>query len=54
MPLDIANPDRIRAIREILKPALYQDRLLAITQARDILLNKENVYAFLDRELDAL
>jgi hypothetical protein len=54
MPLDIALPDRVDAIRAILRAAPYQERLAAITQARDILLNKENVYAFLDRELNAL
>jgi hypothetical protein len=52
LPLDIAGPDRIQTIREILKSAPYQQRLPAIVQARDTLLNRENVYAFLDRELD--
>jgi hypothetical protein len=54
MPFDIMAADRMAAIRAILKAAPWQQRLAAIGQARDILLNKENVYAFLDRELDAL
>jgi hypothetical protein len=54
IPLDITSPDRVAAIRAILKSAPYQQRLEAIALARDTLLNKENVYAFLDRELNAL
>jgi hypothetical protein len=54
MPLDIARPNRIEAIRAILRAAPYKERLVAITQARNVLLNEENVYAFLDRELNAL
>jgi hypothetical protein len=54
MPLDIARPDRIATIRAILSAAPYQERLAAIAQARDLLLRKENLYAFLDRELNAL
>jgi hypothetical protein len=54
IPFDINQPDRIAAIRAILKSAPYQQRLKTIAQARDTLLNKENVYAFLDRELNAL
>jgi len=54
MVLDIAAPDRMEAIGAVLKAAPYQARLAAITQARQTLLNKENVYAFLNRELDAL
>jgi hypothetical protein len=53
-PIDIAKPGRIPAIRAILKDTPYQERLAAIAQARQTLLNRENVYAFLDRELNAL
>lgn len=54
IPLDITASDRIVAIRAILAAAPWQQRLEAIREARDILLNKQNVYAFLDRELNEL
>lgn len=54
LPFDLAARDRIATIRALIKGAPYQQRLAAIGQARDILLNKENVHAFLDRELDEL
>ena len=53
-PFDIARPDRLQNLRAILGSGLYHQRQAAIAQARQSLLNKENVYAFLDRELDAL
>lgn len=39
---------------DILKADSYYDRMSAIGAARLLLLEKENVYAFLDRELDRL
>ena len=54
IPFDIQKPDCIAALRAIVAAAPYQQRLDAIASARHTLLNRENVYAFLDRELNAL
>ena len=50
---DIAAPDRMAALRAILREAPFQERLDAIAQARNTLLNTQNLYTFLDRELNA-
>jgi len=52
--LDIGKPARIQSIRDILEAAPYQQRLGVIAQARETLLNRENIFAFLNRELNAL
>ena len=53
VPFDIALPGRIETIRDILRTAPYRSRLPAVMQARDVLLRQQNLYAFLDRELNA-
>ena len=45
---------RIDAIRAILRNNVFKERLPAIREARERLLRKENLYAFLNRELDTL
>jgi hypothetical protein len=54
LPFDIAGPDRIEKLRQILQNAPYRDHLPAILRARETLLNRQNLYAFLDQELNAL
>jgi hypothetical protein len=53
LPFDIARPDRIEIIRDIVRSSPYRDRLPAIMQARDVLLRQQNLYAFLDREMNS-
>ncbi|MDB5970492.1 MAG: hypothetical protein JWQ90_2942 [Hydrocarboniphaga sp.] len=52
IPINIFEPDCINRIRTVLEADPYNERMAAIEQARGIILNKENLYAFLDRELD--
>jgi hypothetical protein len=52
LPIDIGRTDVIDTIRATLKADPYEDRLPAIQQARRRLLDHENLYAFLDRELN--
>jgi len=54
IPLDIGGSGRIDAIRAILRNNVFEERLPAIREARERLLRKENLYAFLNRELDTL
>lgn len=54
VPIDINSPDVMDRIQETLARDEYQKHLPAITSARETLLNSENLYAFLDRELDSL
>ena len=54
MPLDIASSRRLQAIRDILAADPYPSALEAIREARRLLLNQQNLYAFLNRELDTL
>ncbi len=54
IPIDINKSDCVEGIREILKSAPYEDRLPAVIAARHLLLEKENLYAFLDHELESL
>jgi hypothetical protein len=52
--LDINEPGCIDRVRDILDSRPYEDKLPAIESARSLLLNTQNLYAFLDRELEAL
>ncbi|MBK5276437.1 MAG: hypothetical protein JJE30_15510 [Desulfuromonadales bacterium] len=52
--ININELDCMEHIRDILKADPYNDRIPAIKAARLLLLEKENIYAFLDRELDRL
>jgi hypothetical protein len=54
IPININQSDCIDVVRSILRNDPYEDRLPAITAARRLLLNKENLYAFLDRELESI
>ncbi|MDB6174722.1 MAG: hypothetical protein JWL59_4033 [Chthoniobacteraceae bacterium] len=53
-PFDISRPDALDVLRAILKRDPYESRRKAIAEARHVLLHTENLYAFLDRELEAL
>jgi hypothetical protein len=53
IPIDIRDADVIDRLREILARNEYQRRLAAVAAARRVLLETENLYAFLDRELDS-
>lgn len=52
IPIDIFQPDAIDRIRQVIGQDPYEGRLPAILAARNILLEKANLYAFLDRELN--
>jgi hypothetical protein len=52
--INISEPACIDHIQQIVEADSYTDRLPAIESARRLLLNRENLYAFLDRELEAL
>lgn len=54
IPVNINQSDCIEVIREILRSDPYENRLPAIKEARRQLLEKENLYAFLDHELESL
>lgn len=52
--VDIRNPEAtIETIRRTLRDDPYEKRLPAIAEARRRLLHEQNLYAFIDRELDA-
>jgi len=51
---DLAGAERIDRIRQIILSDPYPDALEGIADARRTILNYQNLYAFLDRELDAL
>jgi len=52
LPININERGCIDHIRQILQADPYIERLPAIETARELLLNNENLYAFLDRELE--
>ena len=52
IPIDINDKNCIESIKNIIKSNLYQERLVSISKARDIILEKENLYSFIDRNLD--
>lgn len=54
IPFDIAAADRMARLREILAANPYPGALAALGEARQTLLQRQNLYAFLDRELDSL
>jgi hypothetical protein len=54
IPIDITAQGCIDHIRGILHSDPYGERLRAIEEARHVLLTKENLYAFLDAELERL
>lgn len=53
IPFDIGRSDRMAMLRDILRVDPYGQRVAAIADARQRLLSQENLYAFLDRELEA-
>lgn len=53
-PFDIAAEGRMEILRALLASDRYASALTAIGEARQILLRQQNLYAFLDRELDSL
>lgn len=53
VPFDITAEGRMAALRAILASDPYSSALTAIAEARRILLQEQNLYAFLDRELDS-
>jgi hypothetical protein len=54
VPFDIRKPDRMASLKAILKADPYAARLPAIAEARERLLTRENLHAFLNQELEAL
>lgn len=54
VPFDIAGERRMEKLRAILTSDPYPSALSAMNKARQTLLERENLYAFLDLELDAL
>jgi len=54
IPININEPGCMERISAILQADPYSSRIPAIEAARRVLLEKENIYAFLDRELDEL
>jgi hypothetical protein len=52
IPIDIRQPQEIDRIRTLVAGDEFERRMPAIAAARDALLRHENVYAFIDRELD--
>lgn len=54
VPFDIRKPDRMASLRAILQSDPYAQRLPAIAEARERLLMRESLHAFLDRELGGL
>jgi hypothetical protein len=50
--VDIDDPDCVRQIADIVGSGEYERRLSAIREARRLILERENLYAFLDRELE--
>lgn len=54
IPINISEPDCVDRVRQIVASEPYRDRMQEIASARQLLLNKENLYAFLDRELEGL
>jgi hypothetical protein len=49
--IDITDPNCLQKIRDILREDPYESRLPAILEARELILQKQNLYAFLDHEL---
>jgi hypothetical protein len=54
LPFDIASTNCIGTLRGLLRSDPYDSHLPAIVRARETLLETQNLYAFLDRELEAL
>lgn len=53
IPIDIRDPDCVRRIESLMASDRWEKRIPALNEARRLLLEKENLYAFLDAELDA-
>ena len=54
IPIDISDPECVERVRATLRADPYAARLQAIATARKVLLERENLYAFIDRELEVL
>jgi len=54
IPIDIHDPDCNRQIQAIIGSGEYEKRLPAILEARRIILYKQNLFAFLDREIQTV
>jgi len=53
VPIDIGEANVIEQIRDVMARNEYDARFAAITAARRMLLQEQNFYAFINRELDA-
>ena len=53
IPIDIHSPDCVEIIKKIAESREYEKRLPAIIEARQKILYEQNLFAFLDREVNA-